>query len=354
MPVGLNVLMRELRERAGRSVQSIGYASGAMGVLARIGGRRGAIILMYHSVADDPERNFIDPRNHVAPAVFEEQMKFLAGERTVLSLERLVEMIREGENISGDAIAITFDDGYRDNLTIAAPILERYELPATIFLPTKYIDDAEPQWVDRLFTMFRHRSNDRLVVRDVISNGEAIEQSFDLADPAQEGVAYRLLCTKLLSASYEARGVCLQAVAEQLMPTSTCPQLTMSWTDVETLHRDYPLFSIGGHTVEHADLTNATADEVWQELSASRDRIDEQCGSARRAFSFPYGRCSKQLQRAVESKGYFASCGGGFGPVVNAASDPFALPRVEAPAEIERFAMLTESANSGFWRRLGR
>lgn len=95
-------------------------------------GQRG-VILMYHSVSDNGA--FFTVR----PDQFERQMRHLkaAGCR-VVPLSALVTTLNSGADISG-MVALTFDDGYRDNLTHAFPILQRYEMPATIFMATAYI-----------------------------------------------------------------------------------------------------------------------------------------------------------------------------------------------------------------------
>src|SRR5687767_4834174 len=117
----------------------------------------GAVILMYHSVAHDDAARFIEPSNRIAPRLFERQMAFLAARRRVVALSELVEEIASGKSPSAGTVCITFDDGYRDNLTVAAPILEKYRLPATLFLATGYVERAENQWSDTLHSLSRDR-----------------------------------------------------------------------------------------------------------------------------------------------------------------------------------------------------
>ena len=102
-------------------------------------------ILTYHRVNDDGDPFF----SALPTAVFERQMRHVARHYRVLPLEDLVERLQRG-GLPRNALAITFDDGYRDNLTHAAPILARLGLPATIFLATGFIGTAEVPWFDRL------------------------------------------------------------------------------------------------------------------------------------------------------------------------------------------------------------
>jgi len=104
-----------------------------------------APIIMYHSVVPDP-----DPKNMLAVSVksFERQMRFLK-ERgyNVVTLEALAGMIKNKEKFPRNTVAITFDDGYKDNYTYAFPALKKYGLPATVFIITQEV--SRPQG-DRL------------------------------------------------------------------------------------------------------------------------------------------------------------------------------------------------------------
>ena len=110
---------------------------------------------MYHSVAPDDAARYIEPGNRVDPRSFERQMAFLAAERRVLALSELMAEIAAGRTPPAGTVCITFDDGYRDHLTVAAPILERYRLPATLFLATGLVERGENQWSDTLHWLAR-------------------------------------------------------------------------------------------------------------------------------------------------------------------------------------------------------
>lgn len=107
--------------------------------------RERAVILMYHSVS---ERT--DYFMNVLPSRFAEQMAYVAKSgRAVVALNELVRRLKSGEPLGG-AIAITFDDGYRDNYTVAYPILRKYGFPATIFVTTDSIGTTDKSGLPRL------------------------------------------------------------------------------------------------------------------------------------------------------------------------------------------------------------
>src|SRR6185437_3528364 len=103
-------------------------------------------ILMYHRVADVA----VDPwRLAVSPGWFERQMADLARHRSPMPVGELVDRLRRG-TAPKDAVAVTFDDGYVDNLVYAKPILAEYGIPATLFLPTGSVGQPEEFWWDEL------------------------------------------------------------------------------------------------------------------------------------------------------------------------------------------------------------
>jgi peptidoglycan/xylan/chitin deacetylase (PgdA/CDA1 family) len=343
-----NILKRLIRPIA-PSIQFMGYSIGLMKLGACLRHVNGAIIIMYHSVADQPEALWIDPSNHVAPNVFAKQIEFLIRRKRVIALSELVSMIQLGKRCSKESIVITFDDGYIDNLRIAAPILDHYGLSATLFLPTGYIDRRESQWVDQAYTTFNFRQNNRFTW------GERPETIFNLNEPKQYAACYQAVCDSLLIASPSKRRMLLNELHRQLNPCACPPSLTMSWDDARALVKRHKCFEIGAHSIEHTSMNTLIDCEARWELQGCYNRIKEEMGNPPRYFSFPYGRTSARLRRLVAETGYEAAFGSaGAGPLVNEEIDLFALPRVEAPASLRRFGMAISAGNTGIWRRMGR
>ena len=339
---------QQFRQRLGRPLQTLGFAVGLTEFSPRLRRIRGAIVLMYHSVARQEQAAFIDPQNHVPADVFESQLAFLSQHRRVISMRQLIELTRQGQSPQPRTVVVTFDDGYLDNLTVAAPLLHRYELPATLFLPTAYIDRAETQWIDQAYSAFKFRTCSHLTV----NGGD--DRVFDLDEPAECEAAYRCVCNLLMTAGAQQRRALLDAVVDQLAPSQVPPRLTMTWDDVRTLTERYPRFDIGGHTVEHTDVTSTSAEQAREELRGCSSRIEANTGVRPRHFSFPYGRSSDELRAVAADAGFEAACGSTGDKLVTGTSNPMAIARVPAPPSMHRFGLLTSAANSGFWRKLGK
>jgi peptidoglycan/xylan/chitin deacetylase (PgdA/CDA1 family) len=300
---------------------------------------------MYHSVADNDEACWIDPQNHVRAEIFERQMEFLAEHRQVVPLGQLAKSIRDGRSIADGTVAITFDDGYRDNLTVAAPVLARLGLPATLFLPTGYIDRGETQWVDQAYTAFKRAT------RREFAWGDG-QRRFDLGNPGDYRDAYHLVCEALLVAGPGDRRQLLARLRESLAPDAAPPRLTLTWEEVRALIGTCDM-ELGGHTVEHTDLTTVSLEAARDEIALCRSRISEMTGAEPKLFSFCYGRSSVALRRLLPDLGVEVACAARPGDrVVTQDNDPHYLPRIAAPPDLRRFEVAVSTANRGLWRRL--
>lgn len=347
--MSISSLKKKVRKRIGPYFQTLAYRTGAMKIMARMRHIKGAVALMYHSVADESHARWIDPRDHVPSDIFEQQIAFLSKRKNVISLSELTSMLLKNKTPNNGTIVITFDDGYLDNLTVAAPVLDRYGLTATLFLPTGVIDRAETQWVDVIYSVFKFRRKNELTWY------QDIEVKFDLEDRKQESHCYRVVCNSLLSASAEKRKKYLNTLIDQLRPSELPPRLTMTWDDVNTLLTDYQCFQIGGHTIEHTDMTGIVEHDARQELRGCIQRIEEVTGMQPQNFSFPYGRTNDRLRKIAAEVGFKSAFGGdGADPVITKKTDIYALPRVEAPASMKHLDLLIDTANTGIWRRMCR
>jgi peptidoglycan/xylan/chitin deacetylase (PgdA/CDA1 family) len=116
----------------GESVTGVGALDGE--------GERTLRVLMYHKVND------LRPNPTTVPTeTFAEQMELLGGLGYVpVSLERVRDHYVKGAPLPAGAVLITFDDGYKDNLANALPILQRHGFPAVVFVPIGFLDDDRP------------------------------------------------------------------------------------------------------------------------------------------------------------------------------------------------------------------
>jgi peptidoglycan/xylan/chitin deacetylase (PgdA/CDA1 family) len=269
-----------LRATMIRGVSGALYHSGLVGPIARgvalTHARPRVPILTFHRVNDDD-----DPFMPSLPtAVFAGHMAHIARHYRVLTVEDLAARL-QGGRVPRNALAITFDDGYRDNLTHAAPILKRLGLPATIFLVTGHIDTPRALWFDHLAMAFKSAS----VRRVELADGRLLS----LGSVSNRLTALDAALALLKRLPDDERSASIEGLIASLRPNPERPKrLMLSWDEVSALRGLG--FSIGAHTVTHPILSRLTPARASEEIQGSKISIEKVLGEPVRAFAYPNGR----------------------------------------------------------------
>jgi peptidoglycan/xylan/chitin deacetylase (PgdA/CDA1 family) len=276
-------------------------------------------VLAFHRVNDARDPFFPS----VPTEVFEQRIAYLARAYRVLPVEELVERARR-HALPRNAIALTFDDGYRDTLTHAAPILAKHGVPATVFLATGFIGSAAVPWVDRLALALKTTraascqapSGDRLRLASVGERLRALDRLLDTLKRVPDEDMRRML-----------DGLLEALDALDAVDPKGFKDLMLSWDDVHALRGLG--FTIGAHTVNHPILSRVSRKRAWDEIRGSRAMIESACGEAPRAFAYPNGRpedYTESVVRLVQEAGFTCAVTTRFG-VNGPATPPYELRR---------------------------
>jgi peptidoglycan/xylan/chitin deacetylase (PgdA/CDA1 family) len=345
--LGLNTAApAPLKRRIINGLGDLMYWSGLAPAWARARRRPAATLLMYHSVTSGEAAEFIDPLWCMAPEVFEAQVRFLARHRRVVSLSDLVSDISQGRGIAPGTVVLTFDDGYLDNLEVAAPILDRYELPATLYLPTGYIARSQTQWVDELYSCFAHRSRSQLELPGVLEAG------VDLDDDGTRIASYGAISGAMMGAYPDDRAALFEKIRAQLCPTREPPRLTLDWDGVRQLVGAHPGWEIGVHTVEHIDATQIPVEGAEREFATSVADVEREIGQRPRHLSFPYGRSSPVLRDAAAAAGFDSAVAVSDDLLIDRDSDVFWMGRIDPRDSMTRLRFRTSGAYPEISQRL--
>ncbi|WP_162052187.1 polysaccharide deacetylase family protein [Gloeothece verrucosa] len=322
------------------------YWTGTAFTYVKVQQLKGATILMYHSVASSKLADWIEPAVHIEPSAFENQMCFLANYRKVISLGELVAQLKQGENPPPGTVVLTFDDGYLDNMTVAAPILARYSLPATWYLPTGLISRSENPWIDRIYNAFKSRTQTKLSIQSI--------GSWDLLDLPQQILAYQKLKETLIESGWPERENIIADVIQQLQPSQTPPRLLLTWDEIRKVRQEFPKIEIGVHSTNHIDFTNHPQEIVRAEIQQSIIDFERELGHKPEHFAFPYNRHHAMSRQLVQELGLSSAVvyGDGREVLVNNTSVLFALPRIEPPHSSTLFRLYTGGAFPGLPKAL--
>jgi len=286
---GLPGLVRRFRDQYQLSV-STGNGS-------RISCRRrseaSARILYYHRVNDECDPFF----PAFSTAVFNQQMGFVARHYKVVTLGELLAHL-ESESTE-PVVAITFDDGYEDNYQNAFPVLQRYGLPATIFLTTGSMDSREPLWFEQLALALKKTS------REFIDLEIDLPRRFRTRSTAERLQANARIFALLRTLPEGDRRRWLADILDKLAvpPDQERRDKTLTWDQVRLMKRDG--IDFGSHTVTHPFLSRLTREQVKWEVVESKKRIEGELQSPVQYFAYPNGReedigaWNKELLREV-------------------------------------------------------
>ena len=300
-----------------------------------------AFILMYHRIAEpesDPWELSVSPRHFAA------HLEILKKYTHPMGLLELFDRLRDGK-VPRRAVVITFDDGYADNLYEAKPLLERYDVPATVFLPTGHIGKSEEFWWDKLDRLLlnshklpkkpRLEVNGRYHVWELAESHDHQEtgcrhgsdESKAGLQPCSRCSLYFSVYQLLLPLPEQDRQACLQEIQGWISgETKTRPAYrTLSPEEVVMLDRG-GLVEIGAHTITHPFLS--ACPETIQQREIEQGKVDLEAITGRQvnSFSYPHGDYDGRSVALVRQAGFVCACTTDENSVWR-HSDPFLLPR---------------------------
>ena len=278
------------------------------------------VILMYHRVfeaSSDPWELSVSPKH------FAEHLEILCRNYPVLSLHKLSRSLRDAQ-LPQRGVVLTFDDGYADNLWNAKPFLEKYELPATVFITSGSLDSPTEFWWDDL--------------------ERTLLQPKTLPKHLQLSVQDRLYEWPITSSDDRQRAyMAIHQILQPLKPSDRNQVMNdlFAWADMDPMARpDYrPLTTaeliqlaqsefvdIGAHSVTHPLLAGMSQASQTAEITGSRQKLEVILGGPVDTFSYPYGNLTSDTVEIVKAAGFEIALTTD-GKAVDVGANPFRLGR---------------------------
>ena len=240
-----------------------------------------AVVLRYHSIREDPRRHqgYLPGIVH-SVARFEEHMRIVAEEYVPVSLDDLVGFAEGEAEIPRRAVAVTFDDGFADNLEMAAPIMNRHRIRGAVFVTVGFVEAGGTPW----FARIRHAFN---ASAERTWPGLDGDRQFDFSQPDGRYRAFLEAsgaCARLTGARQEA---IVQSLERRLGVGSFRVEehMMLCWDQIRALRAQGHI--VGSHTMTHPNVAHLPREELVEELTESKRLLEEKTQAPVVHFSYP-------------------------------------------------------------------
>lgn len=244
-------------------------------------------IFLFHGVVEKPDyeiRNYT--RKHLEKDEFYKLLNFLKSSGNALSMPEIVEHHLEKTPFPENAFAVSFDDGFENNFSIAAPILEALNIPATFYVSTYLIQNNAMTWIDQVeYSLEKTKSGTiRLpgFSKDLSFNSK--ETKIKVADTLRCEVKTR----KEIDIELLVQTIFSQCQMEPVNHSDDQLDKKMSWDQIRKLH-EREIFTIGGHSHHHVNLASLNDDDLEFEIRTSIQFLKKEAGIEVKHYSYPEG-----------------------------------------------------------------
>lgn len=277
-------------------------------------------ILAYHRVAELRDTPFVDSRSVSAtPKDFVWQMDHLARHYHVIGTPQLLNAVENGSRLPTRAVLITFDDAYADFAETAWPVLKRFGLCATLFVPTGYPNHPEmPFSWDKLYQAFSATCRTELCVTPF--------GPLPLGKPEQKRRALRIVQDYLATVpDYEAMRL-VDSVCAQLVERCVYSGNVLTWNQLRKLGKEG--LTLGSHTRTHPIMTQVNPERMREEIRTSQEDLQREIGIALPIFCYPNGDHNDTIISILRDEGIRLAFTTLSGPNDSLSLDPFRLRRI--------------------------
>lgn len=320
MKYAIRTVLRELGQAAIRTLAVKKEFEGPCG-----------LILNYHSVISKGEPRPFWRGLAVPEEEFENQISWLSRRLRIVDMRQFLREFREGFPINLP-VTLTFDDGWRDNLIVAAPILKRFNLPASMFLATGNVESGRPFWWVQIGQQLENARAHSSTVEIELGT-----RRFILRLDNSTGVldTYNLLVGYVVKNGPRA----FDSIMERLGYEETSEdRLLLNWEEVSALEEEG--WSFGAHTVNHVILARVSLEESKKEILDSGEALWHHVRDPLPVFCFPNGApgdflaCHVQELKKMGIQAALTTVHGAVTP----HEDPFSLPRLKVDGDYRWFS----------------
>lgn len=256
-------------------------------------------ILLYHGVTEAASEGIEnDAGKHITASRFAAEMRTIKRHCAVLAIDEVVALTEQGRPFPPRAVVVSFDDGFANNYTTAAPILEELQVPAVFYVTSGLVGTDRMFWVDQIEDCLNLTSAREIVV--VLDEPrtwrlDTREQKIAAVDAIKE------YCKRTTSDTKD------RVLADLVTATGVTPSVdhadnyhAISWPQLRAIAAS-PLFTVGGHSLYHDVLAALPPARMRRDVQQSIDLLARELGAPIVHYSYPEGQPHHYDERVIQT-----------------------------------------------------
>jgi peptidoglycan/xylan/chitin deacetylase (PgdA/CDA1 family) len=300
-----------------------------------------AAVLCYHSVSTDREgqNDYIAKGITVEADLFDEQMRILRAKFNPVTLDDIADWLNGNKPLPPRSVAVTFDDGFEDNYTVAAPLMEKYNIFGAIYLTVGAVLNNELPWFCRTIYLFLEAQRRNLVLTDTEH-----QRTWNLGNPEENREAfiqYSNPCATMTGETLKNYAARLENWFGYKLDLTQGPRM-MSFAQANELRERGHI--IGNHTFSHGNMGHIPTEALHQEIAAANEILEKELGAKSEHFSYPHPCLNPQWNEsslAVTKQIGFKTA---------VLTDPGVVTKTSNPLLLQRVYIGNNDADAFCWR----
>ena len=279
---------------------------------------KGAILVYHRVVKDEDIEENLELGLTVSCSNFEKHIKEIKSKYKICSMDEFVRNLKKKNNEF--MVAITFDDGYKDNLYQALPILTKHEVPASIYVTTRFLNQEVDIWWYELGEVIQNRAEINFQYQEKKFN-------FLLDNKKRKFLAYQNLMKLFKSLKIDAQNELMEKITNT-KKRKNYSHICLNSEEILILEKN-PLITIGSHGHNHQNLKILSDDEVKYEVTKSLEVLEKLINRKVKHFAYPFGgkdQVSTREYNVIEDMNFDSAVIGSVFPIKDC--NFFSLPRI--------------------------
>jgi peptidoglycan/xylan/chitin deacetylase (PgdA/CDA1 family) len=274
-----------------------------------------AVIILFHEIQQDCQAEL---STGTSVPLFEYALNWLRRNGwSIVSLDECIEKLASNDR-SGRYAVLSFDDGYRDNVSVALPIMERHNAPFMMYVPTGAPTRSMQSWWLGLRKLFLSRDNVTIDALGRRFHCSDLQSKMSAFEEVRRWVSQDLRRSELLAPTFKQNGISLAALNDTYF---------LDERELGILAH-HPLASIGGHTTSHPALPTLEQSSARAELADNRRYLEDLLQLPVRHVAYPYGACGVREEHLADELGFQTAVTTREARLYDDKLAPFALPRI--------------------------